>query len=1233
MDALDDDTLRHATPEPERSAGTDEAFEALLRAAAHVSLPEVPVELERGSSLAGGRFALSRCLGRGGMGVVYEAYDEERRGKVALKLLAGLSPDGVYRLKNELRALRGVTHENLVVLHELFGEGARWYYTMELVDGVPLDRYVRPRGALDVARLRACLDQLFAALAAIHAAGKLHRDLKPGNVLVTATGKLVVLDFGLAVDAQPGGVGQTVSEHAICGTPSYMAPEQAAGRAATEASDLYAVGVMLYECLTGRLPFTGATGEVLAAKQRDDAPSPSSQEAHVPADLERLCASLLARDPAARRLGGLSSRRPRAPDLLSLVGREAELAELREAYAAVQAGASVVVRVDGESGIGKSALCEAFLDTLAAEPGLIRLSARCHERESVPFKAFDPLVDALSRKLRRLSDAAIARLVPPDAGALTRLFPVLARVPAFARQAERRLPEGKELQQRAFAALRALLVRLRAEGPLVMHLDDLQWADEDSLRLLQRLLVEPAGFPALLIASHRRESDGTSRLSSVFDAARDHGGVAVWTLRLGPLAAEATERLVRRHAGAFDSAVREALVSESHGNPLLAIALARFADGQLGSTPPSLEAAVQARVDALTAPARALIELLALTAEPLLARAALAATGASHADVERLEAAHLVRTERSHGPHGSGRTLTCYHDRIRECIAAHLDEPRRRALARSLSETLSELDDASRELLCRCLADAGEYGRAARLAAESGDRAARALAFERAAELYAEARAWTDSSEVELLRALDEKRGNALANAGRGLEAAEAYRAAAALAEGSAREALLRRAVPHLMYAGAFEEGLALLGRLCRAAGVALPPAGVAGAAQLALARARLRARGLALAKPPKQVDHRTLETLATTVNGLANCFPLPAAIACIRYLRAALDAGDPRHAAMALMLSANTDVRIGRDGPQVERHLARLRELLPLEQPQRDGVLGFASGSVLFFRGEHAAARAAFRSALACFEALPGTIEPCDLIEVYLQLCAHLLGDFREIVQRTPPAMQRMLLHGRVWSGAMMCGPAGMLAWLVPDDPDAALRRIEEVRRRWRTPPTPQQPDWLLHAGELIVLHYRGEHERALELAERRGVALDHPSPHWPRLHDLTPYFVGYAALACMRRARGTRRAELRRRAEQSVRALDRGPSHRRDLAGPLRAALAYQDGDHASALAWLARVGPQSLAAGREAERAIVRGEIMGGEAGAALVREGRASLRAEGAENVDALLRTTLAGLRPA
>src|SRR5882672_74999 len=291
------------------------------------------------------RYEILSCLGKGGMGVVYEAFDRERRQLVALKTLLHFDAAALYLFKQEFRTLADVHHANLVHLYELvMSEGAHVFFTMELVRGTDFRRYVQkpdaqrnshppsttivaqdtgaretvrptgPGGAtrdatisrpmpVDIDRLRPALRQLVEGIHALHAAGKLHRDIKPSNVLVTAEGRVVVLDFGVATelsnhgDEPPGGSGELV------GTARYMAPEQADDVPPTPASDLSSDGVVLYEALVGRTPFVGSTTDVLPMKNVLDPPPPSSCVDGVPGDLDLLRRSLLCRDPTMRPTG------------------------------------------------------------------------------------------------------------------------------------------------------------------------------------------------------------------------------------------------------------------------------------------------------------------------------------------------------------------------------------------------------------------------------------------------------------------------------------------------------------------------------------------------------------------------------------------------------------------------------------------------------------------------------------------------------------------------------------------------------------------------------------------------------------------------------------------------------------------------------------------------------------------------------------------------------------------
>ena len=389
------------------------------------------------------RFELRRCLGAGGFGVVYEAYDREHDGIVALKTLQQLGAGALYRFKREFRALADIDHPNLITLYELSADGEHWFFTMELVEGVNFLSYVRPEGhgaeplsKPDMDRLRDAFRQLAEGVRALHQAGKLHCDLKPSNVLVERSGRVVILDFGLVTETDSVAPEEN---NLLVGTPAYMSPEQASGLAPSPASDWYSVGVMLFEALTGRQPFRGSVREILEHKRRRDSPAPADLVSGLPLDLEALCSRLLSRDPQRRPadeevlrcLGGARPGSDEASWALNsvsrspFIGRERHLAVLREAFESTREGRLVTVWVHGRSGIGKTALVQRFLDEMRQRNDRVVLEGRCYEREAVPYNALDSVVDNLDRYVRSLPRAQAQALMPDDLAALMRLFPVL----------------------------------------------------------------------------------------------------------------------------------------------------------------------------------------------------------------------------------------------------------------------------------------------------------------------------------------------------------------------------------------------------------------------------------------------------------------------------------------------------------------------------------------------------------------------------------------------------------------------------------------------------------------------------------------------------------------------------------------------------------------------------------------------------------------------------------------
>ena len=274
-----------------------------------------------------GRYRLQRLIATGGMGQVWEAVDSRLGRRVAVKVLKqeySSDPEFIERFRAEARTVAMLNHPGIAAVHdygetEMDGEGRTAYLVMELVNGEPLNSVIKRTGRLSLRHALDMLEQTGRALQVAHAAGLVHRDVKPGNILITPTGQVKLTDFGIAkaVDAAP--VTQTGM---VMGTAQYIAPEQALGEDATAASDVYSLGVVGYEAVSGKRPFTGEGALTVAMKHIKETPAPLP--ADLPPNVRELIEITLVKNPGMRyQTGGQfadavaavrSGRRPPRPN-------------------------------------------------------------------------------------------------------------------------------------------------------------------------------------------------------------------------------------------------------------------------------------------------------------------------------------------------------------------------------------------------------------------------------------------------------------------------------------------------------------------------------------------------------------------------------------------------------------------------------------------------------------------------------------------------------------------------------------------------------------------------------------------------------------------------------------------------------------------------------------------------------------------------------------------------------
>ncbi|HZS38161.1 MAG TPA: protein kinase [Polyangia bacterium] len=817
--------------------------------------PELPRALAEDA-----RYRVISEIGRGGMGVVYDAIDRETGERVAIKSLVSRR-DGLLRFKNEFRLASRLAHPNLIALYDLMIAHEAAYFVMEFAPGVDLRRYVRGKQRdASLPRLYSCVSQILDALQCLSSAGIVHRDLKPSNIIVSNRGHVKILDFGLAgADDTPDFSGAM-----LAGTPTYMSPEQIEGRPLGPASDLYALGAIVYELLVGEPPFTGPQRNVLHAQRYQYPVPPSDRVEDIPPDLELWCLKLLAKKPeerfaspeearaaleacAAQAAGGSVSvavaadrSRARAREWGSgqhaalreapLVGRDRERAVLGALLERVRAGGCHMALLSGESGIGKTALAEALLED-AADAGCVVLRGACREHESVTYNAFDQVVDGAATAVERLvAQGAIKHEQlaewAEELALVGKLFPVVRELSQGAPPSAQ---PGAGDRERAFGVCKRLVERVTAARPLVLLLDDLHWADEDSLALLAHLLKAPSARGLLVVATawpmQDDPGDAPRPLEDFVAGEQESPDCVLTHLDLGALDAAESARVVESASGgAIGLDALSSIQREAAGNPFLLVELTRL-HAEEGVATPTVSAVARRRLALLDDDERALVELAAVAPGPVdaeLLHATLEAfsrpLALDGAGLYRLCGLKILRESGARTRSLDGRRYDFYHHRIRETVRADIPEGRKKAIHLRLAESLAALRPDDAEALVRELLLAGEELRAAAHAEAAAEAAMSRLAHARAVELYRLALRHAGAVEARRLRI---RLGQALEVTARYEEAVEHYRSGleGKLLTGLDRTRVELHLANCLMHLGSLEQSGALVERSLAALG------------------------------------------------------------------------------------------------------------------------------------------------------------------------------------------------------------------------------------------------------------------------------------------------------------------------------------------------------------------------------------------------------------------------------
>jgi predicted ATPase len=806
-------------------------------------------------SIADGRYRVERFLGERGRKRVYLARDTEGDRQVAVAVFEteGVEETVLARSRREAQAMRRLgEHQHVVTVFDAGEADGKPYIVSRFMPGGDVESLLdSARGRrLPVERALEIGADVCRALEHAHARGIVHRDLKPANAWLAEDGTARLGDFGLAATDRRS---RAAVEGMLVGTVAYLPPEQALGRASDQRSDLYSLGAMLYEMLTGQPPFPGDDAVAIISQHLNAAPVPPSRHADVPEAVDDLVLRLLAKAPEDRPESAAAARSElerlaAAPAEAEgetdegeenplgrlargvFVGRERELDHLRDGLEEALAGGGRLLLVVGEPGIGKTRTAEE-LATYARVRGAKVHWGRCHEGEGAP--AYWPWAQAIRSYVRDADPVALAWEIGQGAGDIAQLAPEV-------RERLGEVPEPPPLDPdearfRLFDSVATFLASASRSRPLVLVLDDLHWADESSLLLLKFVARQVSDAGLLLVGTYRDVELGRHHplARTLAELAEIQGSRRV---SLRGLDTDAVERFIEMTAGIDPPPGLAAAVHEqTEGNPFFVTEVVRLmvsegsleraaaADGWELAIPQGVREVVGRRLDRLSQQANDVLTMAAAVGREFELDVLERLDGVPREELtqaieQAVESQVVSETGRSPGRFAFSHAL------VRETLYAELTGPRRVEVHRRIAEALEEIHGADAqppvaELAYHFIeaAPGGEAEKAIEYAERAAQRAVAQFAHEDAALHYQRA-----LEVLELSRGNDPERrlalllrlGEAQRRSGRSIASRETLEEAASIARGSGDTGSLARAalgVSALSEAGAVDESIVSL--------------------------------------------------------------------------------------------------------------------------------------------------------------------------------------------------------------------------------------------------------------------------------------------------------------------------------------------------------------------------------------------------------------------------------------